>query len=55
MVGDAGNGKLGIELIEQYHPEIILIDINMPQMTGFDVISYIQKQALKPVFYYFQL
>ena len=25
VVGDAGNGKLGIELIEQYHPEIILI------------------------------
>ena len=47
VVGDAGNGKLGIELIEQYHPEIILIDISMPQMTGFDVISYIQKQALQ--------
>lgn len=37
VVGDAGNGKLGIELIEQYHPEIILIDISMPQMTGFDI------------------
>ena len=47
---DAGNGKLGIELIEQYHPEIILIDISMPQMTGFDVISYIQKQALQTRF-----
>ena len=31
-------------------PEIILIDINMPQMTGFDVISYIQKQALQTRF-----
>lgn len=50
VVGDAGNGKLGIELIEQYHPEIILIDISMPQMTGFDVISYIQKQALQTRF-----
>ena len=50
VVGDAGNGKLGIELIEQYHPEIILIDISMPQMTGFDVISYIQKQKLQTRF-----
>lgn len=50
VVGDAGNGKLGIELIEQYHPEIILIDINMPQMTGFDVISYIYRnKRFKPV------
>lgn len=46
VVGDAGNGKLGIALIEQYHPEIILIDISMPQMTGFDVISYIQERKI---------
>ena len=46
VVGDAGNGKLGIALIEQYRPEIILIDISMPQMTGFDVISYIQEQKI---------
>ena len=38
VVGDAGNGKLGIELIEQYHPEIILKDISMTQMTGIDEI-----------------
>ena len=46
VVGDAGNGKLGIALIEQYRPEIILIDISMPQMTGFDVISYIQERKI---------
>ena len=50
VVGDAGNGKLGIELIEQHHPDIILIDISMPQMTGFDVISHIQKKRLQPRF-----
>lgn len=50
VVGDAGNGKLGIELIEQHHPDIILIDISMPQMTGFDVISHIQKKKLQPRF-----
>ena len=27
-----------------------MIDINMPQMTGFDVISYIQRQALQTRF-----
>lgn len=50
VVGDAGNGKLGIALIEQYQPEIILIDISMPQMTGFDVISYIQERKISARF-----
>ena len=50
VAGDAGNGKLGIELIEQYRPEIILIDISMPQMTGFDVISYIQEKKIQTHF-----
>ena len=50
VVGDAGNGKLGIELIERYRPEIILIDISMPQMTGFDVISHIQEKKLQARF-----
>jgi len=41
VVGDAGNGILGLELIERHRPDIILIDINMPQMTGFDVIRQV--------------
>ena len=32
------NGKLGIEAIEQNHYDLILCDIEMPVMDGFDVI-----------------
>lgn len=46
VVGDASNGEQGISLIEKFRPEIILIDISMPQMTGFDVIHYITEKKI---------
>lgn len=50
VVGDAGNGEKGIFLIEQHNPDIILIDISMPQMTGFEVIQHIEERKRKSKF-----
>ncbi len=33
-VQTAENGKLGLELIEHFHPDITLLDLMMPEMTG---------------------
>lgn len=33
-VQTAENGKLGLELIENFHPDIILLDLMMPEMNG---------------------
>jgi len=33
-VQTAENGKLGLELIEKMKPDIVLLDIMMPEMTG---------------------
>lgn len=33
-VQTAENGKLGLELIESFHPDIILLDLMMPEMNG---------------------
>ncbi len=33
-VQTAENGKLGLELIEDFKPDIILLDLMMPEMTG---------------------
>ena len=33
-VETADNGKLGLELVESMKPDIILLDIMMPEMTG---------------------
>jgi len=38
-VETAENGKLGLELIEKMKPNIVLLDLMMPEMTGDQVLS----------------
>lgn len=35
----AENGKLGLELIQNMKPDIILLDLMMPEMTGDEVLE----------------
>jgi len=38
-VETAGNGKLGLELVEKMRPDIILLDIMMPEMNGDEMLE----------------
>lgn len=38
-VQTAENGKLGLELIQSMKPDIILLDLMMPEMTGDEVLT----------------
>ncbi|MDR0957436.1 MAG: response regulator [Candidatus Nomurabacteria bacterium] len=42
-VNVAANGRTGIAMVEQEHPHIILLDINMPEMSGFEALKNIRK------------
>lgn len=44
VVGEAGNGVEAIEALKKTKTNIILLDINMPQMDGYDVLKYIRKE-----------
>ena len=46
----AANGPEALEKIAQCKPHIVLIDINMPGLSGLEVIEASQKQGLRPVF-----
>ncbi len=35
---------LGLELATEHKPDLILLDINLPGMDGFEVLSYLRKQ-----------
>lgn len=39
----ANNGQLGVELVEQMKPDIILLDVQMPEMTGDEALREIRK------------
>ena len=46
VVFEAGNGKEFIELLQSKPaPEIVLLDINMPEMDGFDTIKWIRNNT----------
>jgi two-component system, chemotaxis family, chemotaxis protein CheY len=42
VVGEAGNGRLGMELAERLKPNIICLDINMPAPNGIDVLKQLK-------------
>lgn len=50
IVGEASDGKSAIELIMVKRPDIIFLDIEMPEMTGFDVATATQKVNYQLVF-----
>ncbi len=39
----ATRGKEGIKIARRYKPDIILLDIMMPQMSGFEVLEQLKK------------
>lgn len=40
----ADNGKKGVALVEHFSPDLILLDMQMPEMTGDEALAEIRKQ-----------
>lgn len=40
---EAENGKIALKLIEEQHPDLILLDIMMPEMNGFEMLQHLKK------------
>ncbi len=43
QVETAGNGQIGLKLIEEMQPDIILLDLMMPIMGGEEMLSKLRK------------
>lgn len=48
VIGEARNGREAIDLILKNVPDVIFLDIQMPDMNGFDVIAKIDELKHKP-------
>jgi len=44
IIAEASNGKEGLKLVEEHRPDLIFLDIEMPVMNGFEMLSKIKKQ-----------
>lgn len=42
-VFDAANGKEGLDLANELHPDLILLDIIMPEMNGMDMLKQLRQ------------
>lgn len=44
LVAEASNGREAIELFRQHHPDVTLMDLQMPEMGGIDALSAIRSE-----------
>ena len=47
LVGEAENGIQALELIKRLQPDLVITDIQMPQMNGVELIRRIQEEGLQ--------
>lgn len=51
IVAECSNGEEAVAAIEKHEPDVILIDIQMPGMDGFDVIEALDPERLPAIIF----
>jgi two-component system LytT family response regulator len=46
LVGEAGSGAEAVRLIEERAPDLVFLDIQMPEMNGFDVVERVGAERM---------
>ena len=45
VVGEAGDGITSLQVVADRRPDVVLLDINMPQMSGLDALAQLRQVA----------
>jgi len=46
VLGEAGNGIEALEVLKRCHPDICLLDVNMPEMGGIEAVTQIRREQI---------
>jgi two-component system chemotaxis response regulator CheB len=49
VVGEASNGKAALDMLPKVRPDVITLDVEMPEMDGIETLKQIMTQAPTPV------
>jgi len=50
ILSTAGSGTKGIEIIDRYQPDLIFLDVEMDDMTGFEMLSQLDNISFQTIF-----
>lgn len=45
LVGSAGDGKTALKMFHEFQPDIVTLDITMPEMSGLEVLDEMMRVA----------
>lgn len=47
VIDEASDGKAALEVVARSNPDILIVDIRMPELTGIEVVSALNKEGSK--------
>jgi two-component system LytT family response regulator len=51
VAGESGDGRSAVDAIRRLRPDLVLLDVQMPELDGFGVIAEVGPEAMPPVIF----